>query len=193
MNGKYVLPLAMVIIASVIVAAGVGYALYSGSSTSGEIDAEPTQKASVDIYVNDGSSYSLLETSLTVPAISPEEQVIEGYYLYVEGDRSQSNAVRLWCDMGYTQSWVFIEDMYLVIDGIDDPCHFGVGEISSQRVTNLPTDALAGLDDGDYHYFSIHIVYTDVEPSYDAEGQKYASFEGSRFVFAFDDSDPLGH
>ena len=192
MNGKVMVSIAAIGVACVAVLAGIGYATYQGTSSSAGIDSEPVLTASVDIYSTEDNR--LLDTALSVPADDPGNEVtIEGYYLKLTGTQGQNSSVRLWCNMGYSQSWVFIDRMYLTFDGSDTEYDFGVRTIGPVRTTGVPTDAITGLEDDVSNYFVIHIVYTNVQPTLDAQGEKYASFEGSAFVFAFDGADPLAH
>lgn len=196
MNGRSTVIAAVLVVAIVSVSAGVGYALYQGTTSSGHIDADALMTSSVDIYMSENDRP--LSGSISIPAYVPGGSAeISGYYLKLTmPEGTNEGNVRLWCLMGDSASWTFIEDMYVTFDSHDaEGEHFGVSVIDDVRVTGLPTDPveLSASTYGAEHTFVIHIVYSDVDPSYVTNGETYASFIGSKFVFALDGEDPLGH
>lgn len=187
---------AVVMIASIAV--GIGFALsplygysYSENNTTG------TSGLTVDIYVDNGEGYELLDTNMVFPAYDDGgyDVHVNGDYAVVvkQGDAYASGYVRLWCDMANDSSWALIERMYVTFDGMQDQgvpieFDFGVSESNGQITSGVPTDAI--LINGEVP-FDIYVVFKDFGYSVDDSDHTLAAFAGSKFVFAFDGTDPL--
>lgn len=198
--------IAVVMIAAITV--GLGFALsplygysYSENNTTG------VSSKTIDILVGDGQgdfeNATQLAANIEFPTYASGSTVaVPGDYGIVikQGDAFTSGYVRLWCDMANDSSWVLIERMYVVYDDIVDAqgyqreFDFGVSTTNSQITTGVPTEAV-GLDCSNRQYgvvpFTIYVEFKDFGYSVGDSGNTLSEFAGSKFVFAFDSTDPL--
>ena len=178
---------------------GMGYALsplygysYSENNTTGVSDR------TVDIYVNDNGNYVPLTSNMVFPAYDPDNTnyiQISGDYKVVmkeDGDIT-SGKIRLWCDMRYDASWALIDSMYVEFDEIVDEntqpvkYYFGIADYNNEKVSGVPTQAITL--DGDAT-FRIYVKFSGLDVTKDDQNETITNFAGSKFIFAFDGSDP---
>ena len=190
-----------IIVAVVMIAAiatGLGFALsplygysYSENNTTG------TSDMTIDVYVNNGQGYVPLTTSMVFPAYSAGNtaEVSGDYEVVVQQDGVDTTGyVRLWCDMANDSSWVLIERMYVTFEGILDnhdeliEYDFGIAVSNGQVISGVPT---AAVEIDGATPFTIYVEFKDFPYSVDDSGDDLNVFAGSKFVFAFDGTDPL--
>jgi len=191
--------IAVAIVLATVLIVGLGYALtplygysYSENNSTGVGDK------TIDVYVNNGAGYVPLAANIVFPTYDDS-----GFIVPVSGDYEvvikQNGAdatgyVRLWCDMNNDASWALIERMYVKYDDIVDEhgyqreFDFGVSETNGQITTGLPTDAVQLTGEVP---FTIYVQFKDFGYTVDDNDEILAAFAGSKFVFAFDGTDPL--
>ena len=176
---------------------GLGYALPLYGYTYSENNSTGVADKTVDIYVNNGEGYVPLATNMIFPTYDDSGSIIpiSGNYEVVikQNGADATGYVRLWCDMENDASWALIERMFVTFNGItenDQPVEFdfGVSEINGQITTGVPTQAVQLTGEVP---FTIYIQYKEFGYTVDDNDEILAMFEGSKFVFAFDGTDPL--
>ena len=173
-----------------VICVGLGYALtpYYGYSYS-EDNTTGTSGKTIDIYVDNGEGYVPLSGDMPFPEYGQSQAVSGNYKLYLkENGQDATGYVRLWCDLSNDASWILIKRMYVVFDGDNTQYDFGKVTRNNDVVTNVPTQAVQLTGEVS---FTIYVQYEDIRYTVDDDGDSLTSFAGSKFVFAFDGTDPL--
>ncbi len=189
---KSALIMGVLIVTAIVASAAVGYAVYNGNTYS-ENNTMQTATNTVDILVKDGTSYSFLDETITVPEYVAGGSAVTGNYVIAT---SGPGTIYVRCDMGNTKCWPLISSMSL---------HYG-SDISSEEVginvpfgkignaTGVPSAAISMNDgtqitvDGKTYYtyeFHIHVSFANYDISSDADFQELSSFIGSKISFSF--------
>ena len=191
---KNVLMLIGVFIAVIAVtSAAVGYAAYNGNTYS-ENNTMPTATNRVDILVDDGTGYSFLDKTITLPEYVAGTEVITTEYVVAT---SGPGNVYVRCDMGDTKCWALIDSMSFHfnenITVEDDDAHiipFGkIGNATGVPSAAIPMDDATQITlDGKTYYvyeFHIHVTFANYDISSDEDFQRLSTFVGSKISFTF--------
>lgn len=176
-----------------VICVGLGYALtpYYGYSYSGD-NTTGTSGKTIDIYVDNGEGYVPLSGDMPIPPYGQSQAVSGNYKLYLkENGQDATGYVRLWCDMSNDASWALIKRMYVVFDGDNTQYDFGKVTRNNDVVTNVPTQAVQLTGEVSFTIYIQYVQYKDFGYMVDDDGDSLTSFAGSKFVFAFDGTDPL--
>jgi len=198
MRAGHAAGIAVAIGLAVALIVGLGYALPLYGYTYSENNSTGVADKTVDIYVDNGEGYVPLAANMIFPTYDDSGAIIpiNGDYKVVlkQNGASATGYVRLWCEMQNDASWTLIERMYVTFDGVvdehSDPREFdfGVSETNGQITTGVPTEAVQLTGEVP---FTIYIQYKEFGYTVDDNDEILAMFEGSKFVFAFDGTDPL--
>ena len=177
-----------IIVLAMLGAAGVGYALYMGNTYS-EDNTMDVVNDSIDIYMNGEP----IDTPIAMPAFERNVHVdIEGYTVATTGPGS----FYLICNMP-SACWPLIDSMTLELNDSNEPYEFGKIVDGMTVSVGVPTpwiemsDSLTFTSGDDtllYYDFTIHIEFSDIDPTIDPSYESLVNFEGAEFTFVFEPS-----
>ena len=193
MMRKGMIVIGVLLVTAIVASAAVGYAVYNGNTYS-ENNTMQTATNRVDILVDDGTGYSFLDKTITLPEYVAGTEVITTEYVIAT---SGPGNVYVRCDMGDTKCWALIDSMSFHfnenITVEDDDAHIiPFGKIGN--ATGVPSAAIPMNDatqitlDGKTYYvyeFHIHVMFANYDVTSDEDFQKLTTFAGSKISFSF--------
>ncbi len=193
MMRKGMIVIGILLVTAIVASAAVGYAVYNGNTYS-ENNTMQTATNSVDILVDDGTSYSFLDKTITLPEyVAGTEVTTTDYVIATSGPGN----VYVRCDMGDTKYWALIDSMSLHFGtdvSVEGESVYTVPFGKINNATGVPSAAIS-MDDGTqiivdgktyYTYeFHIHVTFANYDVTSDEDFQKLTTFAGSKISFSF--------